>query len=196
MVDVDSYIEAYRSVRRCKNKSSKVKLHTNILSSTNYDGSTAAAYATSYWSNYNSNYPDWSPYGGDCANFVSQCLYAGGKRMSFGPSSDTSYWFSSGSIADINQVSSTWRGADAFKEYWTDHSQSQSFNSYEGAYSFGYKGDAVAWLNSRGRAFHIVVIVGYNTSAKDLVYAAHTQDTITGSIKYIAGLYPFIIFHM
>ena len=59
-----------------------------------YDGSKAKAYADQYWSGANhkcGNYLNCSPYsyfgsevcgyeshGGDCANFVSQCLLAGG----------------------------------------------------------------------------------------------------------------------
>jgi hypothetical protein len=50
-----------------------------------YDGAAAAAYADSYWQNYN---PAWSSFansGGDCTNFVSQALYAGGIAMRTSP---------------------------------------------------------------------------------------------------------------
>ena len=43
-----------------------------------YDASAAVSYAHTYWQSYNPNYTDCNPLGGDCANFVSQSLYAGG----------------------------------------------------------------------------------------------------------------------
>jgi hypothetical protein len=44
-----------------------------------YSWQKAVAYAAKYWSSYNSAYPNYNPCGGDCANFVSQCLRAGGE---------------------------------------------------------------------------------------------------------------------
>jgi cell wall-associated NlpC family hydrolase len=44
-----------------------------------YSWPKAVAYAAKYWSSYNSAYPNYNPCGGDCANFVSQCLRAGGE---------------------------------------------------------------------------------------------------------------------
>ena len=47
-------------------------------SAENYNPSAAVAYASQYWNNYNPAYNNYNSVGGDCANFVSQCLYAGG----------------------------------------------------------------------------------------------------------------------
>jgi hypothetical protein len=46
-----------------------------------YDGAAAAAYADTYWQNYNSAWPSFANRGGDCTNFVSQALYSGGIAM-------------------------------------------------------------------------------------------------------------------
>ena len=43
-----------------------------------YDREKVYKYAEKYWKNYNKNYYNYNPMGGDCANFVSQCLIAGG----------------------------------------------------------------------------------------------------------------------
>lgn len=51
------------------------------VSSGGYNGATAAAYANTYWNSYNSAYPSFANAGGDCTNFVSQALYAGGIAM-------------------------------------------------------------------------------------------------------------------
>ncbi len=42
-----------------------------------YNWTAAKDYALAHWSSYNSSYCNYNPCGGDCANFVSQCLRAG-----------------------------------------------------------------------------------------------------------------------
>ena len=48
-----------------------------------YNRDNVVSYAKQYAYNYNPNYIDYATYEGssDCANFVSQCLYAGGIAM-------------------------------------------------------------------------------------------------------------------
>jgi hypothetical protein len=46
-----------------------------------YNGATAATYADTYWQSYNPAWPSFAKRGGDCTNFVSQALYAGGIAM-------------------------------------------------------------------------------------------------------------------
>ena len=45
---------------------------------TAYSPSKAVAYAKKWAYGRNPNYKDYDPLGGDCANFVSQCIMAGG----------------------------------------------------------------------------------------------------------------------
>lgn len=61
---------------------------SNFKSNTkSYNVNNAVSYALSYSSSssgttsYNPKYKNWAGNGGDCANFVSQCLYAGGLTM-------------------------------------------------------------------------------------------------------------------
>jgi len=61
-----------------------------------YDAQAAVNYAEKHWKNYNSTdqkscdyYQNYSGRGGDCANFVSQCLIAGGLDLTEHPSHDT-----------------------------------------------------------------------------------------------------------
>jgi hypothetical protein len=46
-----------------------------------YDRASAATYADTYWQSYNPAWPSFAKKGGDCTNFVSQALYAGGIAM-------------------------------------------------------------------------------------------------------------------
>ena len=53
-----------------------------IAFSLSYNPSAAVEYAKKYCSNYNPQYTSYRIMGGDCANFVSQCLIAGGMNFS------------------------------------------------------------------------------------------------------------------
>jgi len=50
----------------------------NIPSKNKFSRQAAYGYALQWWNGRNSHYNDFSGSGGDCANFVSQCLIAGG----------------------------------------------------------------------------------------------------------------------
>ncbi|MFJ8647078.1 amidase domain-containing protein [Streptomyces sp. NPDC093546] len=58
-----------------------------------YDYAAMAAYAEKYWSNYNPAYPAYDSAGGDCTNFVSQALKAGGWKHDPGLYSDYRNWW-------------------------------------------------------------------------------------------------------
>ena len=47
-----------------------------------YDPQAAVSYSDTWWDGRNPDYHDYSSSGGDCANFVSQCLIAGGLDLS------------------------------------------------------------------------------------------------------------------
>lgn len=53
------------------------------MKTVDYDRPQAVAYARKWAFGRNSQYYDFSGLGGDCTNFVSQCLYAGSKVMNF-----------------------------------------------------------------------------------------------------------------
>ena len=56
--------------------------------SLSYNPSEAIKYARQYCSHYNPNFINYRPYGGDCANFVSQCLMKGGQSLNGCPGLD------------------------------------------------------------------------------------------------------------
>lgn len=166
-----------------------------------YDSSRAVDYAMDYYEDYNPDYPDWGPEGGDCANFVSQCLYAGGQCMIGIPGTDEEAqdwdnWFSEGFKRNTKKVSSTWRGANAFKSYWkSNSSEYQRFYDVDKySWRFGFKGDAISLLRNSGRAYHTLLIVGYEYP--DFVLGAHSGETITTELSNIVPPGGFIIYHM
>ncbi|MCL2513339.1 MAG: amidase domain-containing protein [Oscillospiraceae bacterium] len=84
-----------------------------------YSGLAASLYAKEWWNKRN---PLWSNYdpqksGGDCANFVSQCLYAGGLEMTklwYCYEADAT-WYSG--VAVAHEVSFAWVGAANLYQY-------------------------------------------------------------------------------
>lgn len=62
-------------------------IESQVAGISGYSGDQAAAYAKTWWSGRNDAiWADYDLWGGDCANFISQCLYAGGVPM-------TSSWY-------------------------------------------------------------------------------------------------------
>lgn len=200
MLYVDAYIEDYEIVKAAQDLP-VTRVNANVRAS--YSSSDAVTYAEKYYSSYNSSYPDWTTEGGDCANFISQCLYAGGKSMKGTPGTSSaadswSNWFSKGSSLNTKNVSSTWRGANAFKSYWQSNASGYSTFQSVGteSYNYGFKGDAVSLLNSNGSAYHTMIIVGYDPANKDFILAAHTGNTKTAKLSNYAPAGGFVIYDM
>ncbi|GAA0477148.1 amidase domain-containing protein [Streptomyces sp. NPDC046215] len=72
-----------------------------------YDYAAMAAYAEKYWRNYNPAYRSFNSYGGDCTNFVSQALKAGGWKDQPGKYDDYRAWW-----YDSKNQATSWVGAN------------------------------------------------------------------------------------
>lgn len=188
---INSYITGYSFIDNIKNNSSK-KTRKNVSLLSNYSPEKAVEYAITYAFNYNTaKYPNYAGKGGDCANFISQVLHAGGKPMNGTNASNFNNWFCrSNRVWDVDKISSTWRGADAFGHYWMR--KAVSYKSFDRSYfsdnsklkkvlEYGNRGDAVSILNSNGRPFHTLIIIDY--AKDDLICAAHSGDTVSASLR-------------
>ncbi len=193
-VDIDivnSYIEEYSLIDNMKNCHT-IKTRKGAKTFSTYSPVKAREYAITYAFNYNTaKYPSYAGNGGDCANFISQALHAGGKPMKGSNATNFNNWFCrSNHLWDVNKISSTWRGADAFGHYWIKNAVSyKNFDSsyfkdnlkFKKVFSYGQRGDAVSLLNSNGRPFHTLIIIDYGKD--DLICATHSRDTITASLR-------------
>ena len=165
-----------------------------------YSANDAVNYAYQYWQNYNPTYPDLNDIGGDCANFVSQCLFAGGKQMSgdwyiyqknntYMKPANTTQLNQSWDLADP----SPWISAKEFNNYWSDYCTTYEYtlSNYESNHSSIYNsgnvksGDVLLLLERvlwwyEGN--HVMIIVGLDSTNTDFIYAGHSNDRIDGTI--------------
>lgn len=74
-----------------------------------YNREVACQYALKYALGRNKEYYDFSALGGDCTNFVSQCVYAGLGKMDFRYNG----WY----YIDLNNRSPSWTGVEEFGNY-------------------------------------------------------------------------------
>lgn len=137
------------------------KLLINIIASA-YNASNAVSYANTYWSNYNPNYSNYNSIGGDCANFVSQCLVAGGMQMT-----DGWYWYS------YDDRSASWSACASMYNYFKNSGYEIIENPSD---SQVIEGNPVLYYSSsKGRWSHAAICTGHDSSGNALV-SAHNSD--------------------
>ncbi|KAB1990710.1 MULTISPECIES: amidase domain-containing protein [Streptomyces] len=153
------------------------------LSATGYDYKAMAAYAAKYWKNYNPAYPNFNGEGagGDCTNFVSQSLKAGGWKHVPGYVNDFHKWFGN---ADIQ--SDSFVGVNEFS--WFALS-SKRVTSLANVYQADI-GDVVQVdFNKDGSKDH-TMIVTYRSPQGVPYLSYHSTNTYNRSLASIIASYP------
>lgn len=113
-----------------------------------YDREAAVAYARRWAGERNSEWPEYDRYGGNCMNFVSQTINAGGVPMD--TTGSVWYWFGNG-----NRTAS-WSGVNYFVSYVQANTGSGLVGDAAAPYYTGEPGDVIAMGNDHFR--HIVMI--------------------------------------
>lgn len=145
-----------------------------------YDYGAMAAYAETYWDNYNGGYRTFSDVGGDCTNFVSQVMRAGGWSDASGFYRDAHYWW-------YNFLNQTWSWINV--NYWYDFAAVYSGRTYLlGSPDYLGLADVLqADFTSNGSKDHSMV-VSYSGGQPYLTY--HTTDTFRRSLSSLKASYP------
>jgi len=173
-----------------------------------YDRERAKAYIDAYWKNYNPAYPSFSHGGGDCTNFVSQVLYAGGMPWADDKNpanykKSINWYCKPGATAkdSENRITFSWKIAAVFKAHWISRAARHRILSYtEAMQSINwlsdsvFPGDVVQFCYSGGAPYHTLAVTGYNRdpeyNIRDIVLASHDMDSNTRSLYRTMLKYP------
>lgn len=146
-----------------------------------YDREKAVAYAHRWAFLRNPRYPSFDEIGGDCTNFISQCLYAGSGQMN--PTPHTGWYFYS-----MNKRSPSWSSVFFLHRFLIE-------NRGLGPYAMrapleeARPGDVIQFSFIENRYTHtcLVVAVGDPSDVGSIQVAAHTIDSDYRPLR----TYPF-----
>ena len=130
-----------------------------------YDRQETVEYARRWAFGRNPRYYNFDPVGGDCTNFISQCIYAGSQIMNY---SKYGWYYRSG-----YDKSPSWSGVEYLHKFLT---QNQGVGPYGEVvdYKTAQIGDIVQ-LSFDGKIFtHSLLIV--EKSVNQIFISTHTQD--------------------
>ncbi|GGY14053.1 amidase domain-containing protein [Streptomyces djakartensis] len=149
---------------------------------TTYDYKAMAAYAEKHWNAYNKDYPDFNGHGagGDCTNFVSQALKAGGWKHAPGYVYDYTKWFGN---ADIQ--SHSFIGVNEWSWFAQNSKRTKPLaNVYQLEV-----GDVLQVDFDRDGSKDHTMIVSFKSGGEPyLTY--HSNNTLRRSVSSIVATYP------
>ncbi|MFF8318535.1 amidase domain-containing protein [Streptomyces bobili] len=152
------------------------------LTASGLDYKAMATYAKQYWSNYNTAYPDFNGQGagGDCTNFVSQALKAGGWKHVPGYVYDYTRWFGN---ADIQ--SHSFIGVNE----WSWFAQnSKRTTSLANVYQMDVGDVLQVDFDKDGSKDHTMIVTSRSRGVPYLTY--HSTNTYSRSVASIIASYP------
>lgn len=152
-----------------------------------YNRDNALAYARRWAFERNPLFYNYTGQGGDCTNFVSQCLLAGSCQMNFTPIFG---WF----YLDSETRTASWTGVEFFYNFIVGNAGVGPYGAEVGADSVNI-GDIVQLANESGDYYHTLFISGVSPSEGILV-AAHSDDALDrplSSYNYAAARFIHII---
>ncbi|MBE6656475.1 MAG: amidase [Ruminococcaceae bacterium] len=131
-----------------------------------YNRMRALAYARRWAFGRNPLFNDYSPYGGDCTNFASQCLLAGSLVMNEIP---TFGWYYK---SDADRAPA-WTGVEPLYDFLTGNTGAGPYGR-EVAEAEAQPGDIVQLGRAEDDFYHTLVVM--ETGESGITVAAHTND--------------------
>ncbi len=145
-----------------------------------YDREAAAAYAERFSGDRNDNWPSYDRYGGNCQNFTSQALYAGGIPMDhFAPAQWKWYGDTPNGSFSASGRAPAWSGVGEFLAYVQNNSGYGMVAHADAPYYSGEVGDIIH-LGIDGDWRHTVIITDVmkdkNGDTVDYLVASNTAN--------------------
>lgn len=139
-----------------------------LLRTIAYDRDAAAAYAERWALGRNPAYYNFDALGGDCTNFISQCVFAGCGVMNYTP--ETGWFYES-----LNRRAPAWTGVNELYRFLTS-------NRGPGPYAETVSpaalrpGDVIQLGDGGGDFYHSLLVLG--VSGGRIYIACHTADSL------------------
>lgn len=159
-----------------------------------YDRQAAVAYAKQWVTDRNDEWPDYSMSGGNCQNFVSQCLLAGGIPMdSSGDAVWKWYGDTPNNLPQMAGRSASWSGVDEFLQYATSNTGSGMVAVADADYYSGEIGDVLILGYDEENLYHAVIITDVVTDEEGNVvdYLVHSNTANQESFPVSAYGYTY-----
>ncbi len=141
-----------------------------------YNRERAVEYARRWANDRNPLFTNFTGRGGDCTNFISQCIFAGCPVMNFTQTFGW-YYISEGDRAPA------WSGVDELYSFLTGAPDFSSQNGGIGPYgalptnvSEVQIGDIIQLRNTEGNYYHTLIISGFEDN--DVLVCAHSDDAL------------------
>lgn len=135
-----------------------------------YDKNKAISYAKNWWNKRNPLFFDFENLGGDCTNFVSQCLFYGGFSMNYHD------WY----YSSLNNRSPSWTGVNELYNYLITNQNCnfpQAKNVNVDAVDCG---DLVQFSQTQSTYHHSAIItkIGDEKDLSKIYITCHTIDAL------------------
>ena len=146
----------------------------------------AVEYAKTYALTRNSAYYNFDSLGGDCTNFVSQCVFAGSKIMNYRPITG---WYYRG----LNDRSASWTGVEFFYRFLISNDGVGPFAKLVDKSQLEI-GDIIGLGRANGEFYHTLIVSGFSKSG--ITVCAHTFDALDrllNSYRYERARYLHIL---
>jgi len=166
----------------------------------NYNANAAVDYADTWvvheysTTMQNTSYYNTSMYGyysNDCANYVSQCLKAGGMPFDYGSGKSntnfdgTQWWFDvnpSPAYDNYNVSPPSWRKVSRFALYW----QNEGYSIVNATNSTVYPGNPAYYLrNDANDTGQVTICVGYNSAGAPIMNG-HNRDVYHVPLSWVS----------
>jgi len=137
-----------------------------MLVTADYNRERALLYAERYAFSQNPIFGDFRELGGNCTNFVSQCVYAGSCKMNYTP---VFGWY----YISLDQRAPAWTGVEFFYKFITENTGTGPFGK-EAQEDECEIGDVIQLGREGDGYYHTLLIVGFD--GDDILVAAQTDD--------------------
>ena len=140
-----------------------------------YNRERALEYARRWALSRNPLFYDFTGGGGNCTNFVSQCLLAGSLYMN---PTETFGWY----YVDVNNRAPSWTGVREFYEFMCGLGDFQPKSERVGPFCEEVErerieiGDVLQLADARGRFYHTLFVSGFDSG--DILVSAQSNDAL------------------